>query len=231
MAWGYRAKNWSHSSAYRPVATPVTVDPADNAAAKERIAKIEGDERFSLLPERDRSFISSVKEQIEKGRVPSAAQTSWIERVEKQLIPVDTEWWKPEEDGNAKKREYAIKHYTLTGYYTVEVSKMIADSSYMPEKSKWDAMWGNKFIGAGYKRWTAGPKHAIGDMINAKISFGGHFTSVVTDVVWGKGNKWAYKVTPIDVPADHMHYQYLARPDIEVSEEDTKLLTRKKKKA
>ena len=229
MAWGYRAKNWSHSLPYNP--TPVTVDPADNAAAKERIAKIEGDERFSLLTERDRSFISSVKEQIEKGRVPSPAQTSWIERVEKQLIPIDTEWWKPEEDDNAKKRLYAILHYSTTGYYSIEIGKMKADSSYRPEKSKWDAMWGNKFIGAGYKRWTAGPKHAIGDMISAKVGYAGHFTALVTDVAWRSGNKWGYNVTFIDVPADHMHYQYLTRPDIEVSEEDTKLLTRKKKKA
>lgn len=229
MAWGYRAKNWSHSLPYNP--TPVIVDPADNAAAKERIGKIEGDERFSLLPERDRSFISSVKEQIEKGRVPSAAQTSWIERVEKQLIPVDTEWWKPEEGDNTKKRLYAILHYSTTGYYSIEIGKMKADSSYMPDKSKWDAMWGNKFIGAGYKRWTAGPKHAIGDMISAKVGYAGHFTALVTNVAWRSGNKWGYNVTFIDVPADHMHYQYLTRPDIEVSEEDTKLLTRKKKKA
>lgn len=229
MAWGYRAKNWSHSLPYNP--TPVTVDPADNAVAKERIAKIEGDERFSLLTERDRSFISSVKEQIEKGRVPSPAQTSWIERVENQLIPIDTEWWKPEEGDNVKKRLYAILHYSTTGYYSIEIGKMKADSSYMPDMSKWEAMWGNKFIGAGYKRWTAGPKHAIGDMISAKVSYTGHFTALVTDVAWRSGNKWGYNVTFIDVPADHVSYQYLTRPDIEVSEENTKLLTRKKKKA
>ena len=231
MAWGYRAKNWSHSLPYNP--TPVTVDPADNATAKERIAKIEGDERFSLLPERDRSFISSVKEQIEKGRVPSPAQTSWIERVEKQLIPIDTEWWKPEEDDNAKKREYAIKHYTSTGYYTVEVSKMVADTSYMPEKSKWEAMWGNRYVNAGFKRWTVGPKHAVGDMVLAKLPHGNtHYTCIISNVKWGTGslggNKWNYTVTFLDIPDNSYNVVYMNR-ELDVAEDDTKLLTRKKK--
>jgi hypothetical protein len=220
----YRTKNWSHSTAYQPTVVKAPADATDTS----RIEAIEKDARYDTLSEKDRSFVTSVKAQAAKHSL-SPAQRSWLERVEKALEPVDVSWWNAEEGDNAKKREYAILHYSTTGY-TVEITKMKADTSYMPKMSKWEAMWGNKFIGAGYKRWTDGPKHAVGDMVLSKLPNGNtHYTCIISNVKWGEGNKWHYIATFLDIPDNSYNVVYMNR-ELDVAEDDVKLLTRKKKK-
>jgi len=100
----------------------------------------------------------------------------------------------------------------------------------MPDKSKWDAMWENKYVNAGFKRWTVGPKHAVGDMILSKPPRGNtHYTCIISNVNWGEGNKWYYTVTFLDIPDNSYNVVYMNR-EIDVAEDETKLLTRKKKK-
>ena len=222
----YRRKNWSHSSAYQPATVKVAADPADMS----RIEAIENDANYATLSEKDRSFVASVKVQA-ASRGLSEAQKSWLARIEKVLIPVDGSWWNAEEGDNAKKREYAMIHYSATGYYTFEMVRMKGDPAYMPEKSKWDAMWDNKFVNAGFKRWLAGPKHAAGDMVLAKPHGTTHYTCIISNVNWrGGSNKWHYTVTFLDIPADSYYVVYMNR-EVEIAEDDTKFLTRKKKKS
>ena len=221
----YRTVIWSHSTAYQPTVVKAPADATDTS----RIEAIEKDARYDTLSEKDRSFVTSVKAQAAKHSL-SPAQRSWLERIEKALEPIDFSWWNAEESDNAKKREYAILHYSATGYYTIEIGKMKADASYMPDKSKWDAMWDNKYVNAGFKRWTVGPKHAVGDMVLSKLPHGNtHHTCIISNVKWGGGNKWYYTVTFLDIPDNSYNVVYMNR-EIDVPEDDTKLLTRRKKK-
>lgn len=191
----YRTRRWSHSvPAYAPTARPAA-DPAAVATAASRIAAIEADSGYAtLLTDRDREFIVSVKGQVGNGRTPSDAQTSWLARIEKRLIPANHSYFDASNAEHVAKRAYALQHYKATGYYSREVAAMEADAAYVPDLDVWERMWANKFINAGFKRYSAGAKYGAGDMVKAKIA-GAKHDAVVAGVKWScNANNWMYEV-------------------------------------
>lgn len=176
--------------ALAPIPRPAA-DPDAVAAAASRMAAIEAHERFSTLSARDSEFVASVKGQVDNGRVPSLAQASWIERIEKSLATVPSAFDANDAEQVAK-RAYTVMHYKATGYYPFVVASMEADASYLPHSETYDRMWANKFINAGFKRYSAGAKYAAGDMVKAKIYNAKH-DAVVAGVKWScNANNWMY---------------------------------------
>jgi hypothetical protein len=68
-------------------------------------------------------------------------------------------------------------------------------------------------------------------MVLAKPSSrcGTHYTCIISNVKWGEGNKWHYIATFLDIPDNSYNVVYMNR-ELDVAEDDVKLLTRKKKK-
>jgi len=195
----YRTKRWSHSvPAYAPT-TRAPANPAAVATAASRIAAIEADSGYAtLLTDRDRDFIVSVKGQVANNRVPSDAQASWLARIEKRLIPANHSYFDASNSEHVAKRAYALQHYKATGYYSREVAAMEADAAYVPDFDVWERMWSNKFINAGFKRYSAGAKFGAGDMVKAKIwpdVISAKHDAVVVAAKWSCGsNNWVYEL-------------------------------------
>lgn len=191
----YRTRRWSHSvPAYAPT-TRAPADPAAVATAASRIAAIEADSGYAtLLTDRDRDFIVSVKGQVANNRVPSDAQASWLARIEKRLIPANHSYFDASNAEHVAKRAYALQHYKATGYYSREVAAMEADAAYVPDFDVWERMWGNKFINAGFKRYSAGAKYGAGDMVKAKIFSTKHDAVVVVSKWSCTANNWVYEL-------------------------------------
>lgn len=177
--------------ALAPIPRPAQ-SPAAVAAAASRMAAIEANSGYAtLLSPRDRDFIVSVKGQVDNGRTPSSAQVSWLERIEKRLI-ANHSYFDASNAEHVAKRAYAFQYYKAAGYYSREVAAMEADATYVPDFDLWERMWANKFINAGFKRYSAGAKYGAGDMVKAKIHNAKH-DAVVAGVKWSyKASNWIY---------------------------------------
>jgi hypothetical protein len=191
----YRSRNWSHTNAFRssPSYTPVPADPAES----ERIEAVINNPAFSSLPTNKQDFIKSIKGQAASKKL-SEAQVNYLTSIEKSLVPVDNSWWNAEDPENIKKRDYAVAHYAATGYYLTTVAKMKEDPTYMPEQGIWDKMWGNKFINAGYKRHSEGPRWSVGNLVCAK-SYSSRHNSIIQKVNWSFNERnWFYEVVTFE---------------------------------
>lgn len=173
-------------------------------ANKERISKIQNTEGWQgFLTAADVSFVQSITGWLEGGRNLSVPQDGWLQRIEKKCVPTDTSWYDLADTDLQKKREYAIMHYNTAGFYVAEVLRMQSNAAYMPEKSVWERMWGNKFINAGFKRWTDGSRFNVGDMVVNKYypaQFG--TIAVVQTVKWWNSN-WHYEALPLNADANY----------------------------
>jgi hypothetical protein len=197
----------------RPSAYSVgeAIERAENAEIlpleenKARVQKVKDTEGFPAgLSPADVSFINSIEGWLAGGRNLSTAQNSWLERIEKKCAtPLDTNWFDVSLEENQKKRAYAIQHYKATGYYLSVITRMEADSSYMPEKAVWEKMWSNKYIGAAFKRWTAGSRFNVGDMVVNKYYPAYYGTiAVVQSVKWWNSN-WQYEALPLNAAPNY----------------------------
>jgi hypothetical protein len=202
VAWPYRFQSYRYPRASAQQAEApaeqenITFTLDDN---KERVIKVKAVEGWeSFLNPADLSFIQSISGWLEDGRNLTSAQSSWLQRIEKKCAPRDTSWYDLADEGLQKKREYAIMHYREAGYYPAEVLRMQADAAYMPDKSVWDKMWGNKYINAGFKRWTDGSRFSVGEVVINKyypVYYG--TTGLIHNVQWSSGN-WHYTMMPLD---------------------------------
>jgi hypothetical protein len=164
---------------------------------EERIAAIKASAGWSSLSPRHQEFVNSVAAWV-KTRPLSVGQESWVERVEKMVAnPVDPAWFDFSNEENQKKRAYAIQHYKVTGFYHVQTTRMEEDATYMPEKEMWDRMWGNKYINAAFKRWTAGARFKIGDMVVNKWHTPYYGKIAVVEHVSWNGSGWTYNALPL----------------------------------
>ena len=164
---------------------------------EERIAAIKASAGWSSLSPRHQEFVNSVAAWV-KTRPLSVGQESWVERVEKMVAnPVDPAWFDFSNEENQKKRAYAIQHYKITGFYHVQTTRMEEDATYMPEKELWDRMWGNKYINAAFKRWTAGARFKIGDMVVNKWHTPYYGKIAVVEHVSWNGSGWTYNALPL----------------------------------
>ena len=217
----YRTRRWSHSvPAYTPVANTAVTTPADVDACKARIAAIEAHERFSTLGPRDSEFLASVKGQVERGRVFSSPQASWVERIEKRLATVPSTF-DANDAAQVAKRAYAIMHYKATGYWSVVVAAMEANADYMPDADTYDRMWANKFINAGFKRYSAGAKYGAGDMVKAKI-YGAKHDGIVAGIKWScTANNWLYDT--LILAGVGMYAEHVTGRNVELKETDVSI--------
>jgi len=190
---------------------PLREEDGGKMEAVERIAAIKANPAFEGLSQSHKDFVDSVEKWV-KTRPLSMGQEAWIERIEKVLKPVDNSWFDLNDEEFQKKRAYAIQHYKATGYYLHQVSRMEADPAYMPEKELWDRMWGNKYINAAFKRWTAGARFKIGDMVVNKYypSYYGKI-AVIENVVWNSSG-WTYGALPLN-PGEHYINQKMQQID------------------
>ncbi len=212
----YRSRRWSHSvPAYTPAANTAVTTPADVDACKARIDAIEAHERFSTLGARNSEFVASINGQVANGRMFSPAQALWVERIEKRLATVPSTF-DANDASQVAKRAYAIMHYKATGYWSVVVAAMEANADYMPDADTYDRMWANKFINAGFKRYSAGAKYGAGDMVKAKI-YGAKHDGIVAGVKWCcTANNWLYESLNL---ASYYAANYAGR-NIEIKESD-----------
>lgn len=195
MAWPYRYNR-------RPVGAPQgawnttrePADPAALAAAKARIEKIQLDPNFASITGKNAEFFASVKSQIDAGRVPSSAQDAWISRIEKALVPADTSYYDPTDADQAAKRDFTIRHYKAAGYFQSVIAAMEANPSYMPDVAVYEKMWANRFIGAAFKRYTAGIKCDAGDLVTIKRKYVDAFDAVVISTEYSNQGWWHAKV-------------------------------------
>lgn len=168
---------------------------------QERIAAIKASAGWASLSAKHQEFINSVEKWVQT-RSLTLGQESWVERVEKLVAnPVDPNWFDFNNEENQKKRAYAIQHYKATGFYHVQTSRMEEDATYMPDKGVWERMWANKYINAAFKRWTAGARFKIGDMVVNKY-YPHYFgpIAVIEEVRWS-GSGWHYDALPVS-PAE-----------------------------
>lgn len=167
---------------------------------QERIAAIKASAGWATLSAKHQEFVNSVEKWVET-RPLTLGQESWVERVEKLVAnPVDPNWFDFNNEENQKKRAYAIQHYKSTGYYHVQTSRMESEPTYMPDKEVWDRMWANKYINAAFKRWTAGARFAVGDMVVNK--YYPHYygpIAIIEEVRWS-GSGWLYNAMPVSPP-------------------------------
>jgi hypothetical protein len=89
-------------------------------------------------------------------------------------------------------------HYNTAGFYTPQIARMLADSAYMPEKSVWERMWGNKYINAGFKRWTEGSRFNVGEVVINKYYPAYYGTTGLIHNVTFKGGAWSYEYLPMN---------------------------------
>lgn len=165
----------------------------------ERIAAVKANPAYEAISDKHKSFIDSLENWV-KHRSASSAQVAWLERVEKMLVaPIDPNWFDFSNEENKKKREYAIKHYQSAGYWPTVVARMVADPTYMPDKEVWEKMWNNKYIGAAYKRWSAGARFKVGDMVVNKYYPHYYGTiAVIEEIAWYQGTgTWNYVALPL----------------------------------
>ena len=168
-------------------------------ANKERVSKIQNTEGWQgFLTAADVSFVQSITGWLEGGRNLSAPQDGWLQRIEKKCVPTDTSWYDLSDADLQKKREYAMKHYGETGYYTPQIARMQGDAAYMPEKSVWERMWGNKFINAGFKRWTEGSRFSVGEVVINKYYPDYYGTTGLIHKVTFNGGAWNYEYMPMN---------------------------------
>lgn len=164
---------------------------------EERIAAIKASAGWSSLSPRHQDFVNSVEAWV-KTRPLSVGQESWVERVEKMVAnPVNPTWFDFSNEENQKKRAYTIQHYKVAGFYHVQITRMEEDATYMPEKELWDRMWGNIYINAAFKRWTAGARFKIGDMVVNKWHTAYYGKIAVVEHVSWKGSVWVYNALPL----------------------------------
>lgn len=164
---------------------------------QERIAAIKASAGWTTLSTRHQEFINSVEKWVEI-RPMTIGQESWVERVEKLVAnPVDPNWFDFNNEENQKKRAYAIQHYKSTGYYAAQTSRMESEPTYMPDKEVWERMWGNKYINAAFKRWTAGARFKIGDMVVNKYHTAYYGKIAVVEHVSWNGSGWTYNALPL----------------------------------
>jgi hypothetical protein len=168
-------------------------------ANKERISKIQNTEGWQgFLTAADVSFVQSITGWLEGGRNLSAPQDGWLQRIEKKCVPIDTSWYDLADTDLQKKREYAIMHYSGAGFYTSVIILMQGNPAYMPEKSVWERMWGNKFINAGFKRWTEGSRFSVGEVVINKYYPDYYGTTGLIHNVTFKGGAWNYEYMPMN---------------------------------
>jgi hypothetical protein len=168
-------------------------------ANKERISNLKNVEGWQgLMSPADSAFVESITGWLDGGRNLSAAQDSWLQRIEKKCVPTDTSWYDLTDTDLQKKREYAIMHYNTAGFYTPQIARMLADSAYMPEKSVWERMWGNKYINAGFKRWTEGSRFNVGEVVINKYYPAYYGTTGLIHNVTFKGGAWSYEYLPMN---------------------------------
>ena len=164
---------------------------------EERIAAIKASAGWSSLSPRHQEFVNSVAAWVTT-RPLSLGQESWVERGAKMVAnPVDPAWFDFSNEENQKKRAYAIQHYKVTGFYHVQTTRMEEDATYMPEKETWDRMWANKYINAAFKRWTAGARFKIGDMVVNKWHTPYYGKIAVVEHVSWNGSGWTYNALPL----------------------------------
>ena len=213
MAWPYRYNR-------RPVSAPqgawntvrAPADPAEVAAAKARIEKIELDPNYSTITGNAAAFLASVKSQIDAGKVPSEAQNAWLQRIEKALVPADTSYYDPSNAEHVAKRAFTVQHYKSAGYYSSVIAAMEANPSYMPDASVYEKMWDNRYIGAAFKRFTAGIKCEAGDLVTIKRKYTETFDAVVVSTEYGNQGWWQAKVLCMTGPWAGM--EHIFRSDI-----------------
>jgi hypothetical protein len=184
-----------------PPATPISGNSEIPSveANKERISNVKNTEGWQgLMSPADASFIESITGWLDGGRNLSVAQDSWLQRIEKKCVPIDTSWYDLTDTDLQKKREYAIMHYSAAGFYTPQVARMQADSTYMPEKSVWERMWGNKYVNAGFKRWTDGSRFSVGEVVINKYYPDYYGTTGLIHNVTFKGGAWHYECLPMN---------------------------------
>lgn len=201
MAYYGRSNRWAHTL---PHSTYAPADPAETV----RIEAVINNEAFSTLPANKQEFIKSIQQQATKKKL-SVNQISYLDSIEKSLVPVNNDWWNAEDAENIKKRAYALAHYKSTGYYLHVVAKMEADPTFMPEEHIWNKMWGNIYINAGYKRHSAGPRWSVGNLLQAVRGYWGYHNALVEAVKWSyKDNNWTY-----DVMSFEGHKWTVSEPD------------------
>jgi hypothetical protein len=168
-------------------------------ANKERISNLKNVEGWQgLMSPADSAFVESITGWLDGGRNLSAAQDSWLQRIEKKCVPTDTSWYDLTDTDLQKKREYAIMHYNTAGFYVAEVLRMQSNAAYMPEKSVWERMWGNKYINAGFKRWTEGSRFNVGEVVINKYYPAYYGTTGLIHNVTFKGGAWSYEYLPMN---------------------------------
>lgn len=168
-------------------------------ANKERVSKIQNTEGWkALMTPADCAFVESLTGWLNNGRNLSAAQDSWLQRIEKKCVPIDTSWYDLTDTDLQKKREYAIMHYSAAGFYTPQIARMQGDAAYMPEKSVWARMWGNKYVNAGFKRWTDGSRFSVGEVVINKYYPVYYGTTGLIHSVTFEGGAWHYECLPMN---------------------------------
>ena len=186
---------------YPPKTTPLSGNNEIPSveANKERISNLKNVEGWQgLISPADAAFIESITGWLDGGRNLSAAQDSWLQRIEKKCVPTDTSWYDLTDTDLQKKREYAIMHYSAAGFYTPQIARMQTDAAYMPEKSVWERMWGNKYVNAGFKRWTDGSRFSVGEVVINKYYPAYYGTTGLIHSVTFKGGAWHYECLPMN---------------------------------
>jgi hypothetical protein len=184
MAFYHRSKNWA-ASASKPYYPPAPAIPAELA----RIDALLNNPAFTGLKVGSQDFIKSIKLQAASKGL-SAAQINYLTGIEKEIRPVDLSWYDTTNSENIAKRAYALVHYKAKGYYGAVIAKMDADPAFMPEQATWDRMWGNVFINAGWKRYSAGSKFSVGQIVNVSAR-----TGLIQKIEWScEKNHWTCNI-------------------------------------
>tara|TARA_B100001250_G_scaffold413322_1_gene447084 strand:- start:285 stop:1076 length:792 start_codon:yes stop_codon:yes gene_type:complete len=192
---------------------------------KERIAQLEarGDEladatltaRLDLLAARvpegswDHSFITSLAQQNQSGRLLSARQSEILAKVDarysEESMKLSREWASKYSEADRQRAERCARYYRTTGYYGDLADRIINDPDFVPTAKQYVSITGNKYATKVLAGYETPAKFAIGATVlpaagcdkRFKFARGGVViadSETITSAC--KGNR-VYKILPI----------------------------------
>ena len=145
------------------VKVEVKLDVKNIARIDKTILRVAGDNDWA------KTFLGSLKEQLESGRELSGRQIEVMEKVEEQYseasLKIKKTWTDQWDDDKATRAQICAEYYMSTGYYTNLAGEILNNSDFVPTQKQYQSMTQNKYAEKVLAAAFSEPKYTIGSAV------------------------------------------------------------------
>lgn len=119
-------------------------------AVLERLQELtKRNEKHSVLGQWEKDFLSSLAEQVKRGRTLSVKQNTFLQKIESKLSDNSLhsllEWEKEWDAEKQRKAQICAKYYQRTGYYSSLSNRVLTDPDWIMPREAYEKLCKNKY--------------------------------------------------------------------------------------